>query len=51
LIIELDGHTVQSVDDLHSLLTEERIGAACEMTVVREQELRVLGITPREPAE
>ena len=49
VIIEFDGQIINGIDDLHRLLTEERIGAKATMTVLRGEELRVLDVTPREP--
>jgi len=35
LIVKLDGNACESLDDLHRLLTEERIGATLALSVVR----------------
>src|SRR5438445_4216570 len=48
LIVAFDEHSVGGVDDLHRLLTDERIGARAPLTVVRGVELRVLTIVPAE---
>jgi S1-C subfamily serine protease len=48
VIIEFDGRPVRSVDDLHRHLSEDRIGVASTLTVLRPTERRVLEITPRE---
>jgi S1-C subfamily serine protease len=49
VIIEFGDTKIEGIDDLHRLLTEDRIGAKTTMTVLRGEELRVLDITPREP--
>jgi S1-C subfamily serine protease len=49
VIIDFDGQIIDTIDDLHRLLTEERVGVKSTMTVLRGEELRVLDITPREP--
>jgi len=35
LIVGFDGRAVNGIDDLHRVLTAERIGAASRMTVIR----------------
>jgi S1-C subfamily serine protease len=48
LIVEFDGQSVGRVDDLHRLLTEQRVGASYPLTVLRRLEKVTLRITPRE---
>jgi S1-C subfamily serine protease len=48
IIVALDGHDVSSIDQLHRLLTEERIGQAAELTVIRRAEKLEVAITPAE---
>ena len=48
LILEFAGTKVESVDDLHRLLTEERIGAPQSLAVLRDGERRTLVVVPRE---
>jgi len=50
LIIDFGGEPVRGVDDLHRLLTEERIGELVAMRILRRGELRRLLVTPREVA-
>lgn len=50
VIIDLGGAATASIDDLHRFLTEERIGKEVEATVLRDDERRVVGLTPAEPA-
>ena len=48
LIVEAAGVALRGVEDLHRLMTEDRIGRPIELTVVRGGEERRLTITPRE---
>src|SRR3954465_10799915 len=48
LLVEAAGRELRSVADLQRLMTEEMIGRALELVVVREGEERRLSITPRE---
>ena len=48
LIVAFDGRAVGGVDDLHRLLTDERIGAAAPLTIVRGVALVELSIVPAE---
>jgi len=48
LIVQLDGNACESLDDLHRLLTEERIGAAVHITVVRGNRRIELELVPVE---
>lgn len=46
VIIAMDGAIVQSVDDLHRLLTEKPVGKPAPLTVLRRTEKLVLQIVP-----
>ena len=48
LIVAFDGRPLGGVDDLHRLLTDERIGMPAPLTVVRGIELRTVTIVPAE---
>jgi S1-C subfamily serine protease len=48
VILALDDSAVQSVDDLHKLLTDRRIGARCRLTLLRQSEKMALEIIPEE---
>jgi len=48
LIVEFAGEPVRGVDDLHRLLTEERIGELVQLKIVRRGEPRRVLVTPRE---
>ena len=48
LILGLDGHTVDGIDDLHRLLTEERVGVKIPIRVLRRPEILSLQIVPAE---
>ena len=50
LILGLDGHPVSGIDDLHRLLTEERVGIKVSMRVLRRPEILTLPILPAEAA-
>src|ERR1051325_11138570 len=46
MIVGFDGKSVGSIDDLHRMLTEERVGVETEMTVLRGVEKVILRVTP-----
>ena len=48
VIVAFEGRPVASIDDLHRLLTEERIGVRSAMDVVRGTERLTLAIEPAE---
>ena len=48
IIIALDGHAVSGIDQLHRLLTEERIGKDTALTVIRRTEKLGVSVTPAE---
>jgi S1-C subfamily serine protease len=48
VIIALDGHHVSGIDQLHRLLTEERIGKGTALTVIRRTEKLEISVTPAE---
>jgi len=48
LLVEAAGVQLRGVDNLHRLMTEEMIGQAIDLTVVRVGEERRMSITPRE---
>ena len=50
VILTLDGTAVRSVDDLHKLLTDTRIGAACRIGLLRRTEKIELRVIPGEIA-
>ncbi|HEV7766782.1 MAG TPA: trypsin-like peptidase domain-containing protein [Thermoanaerobaculia bacterium] len=47
VIVAYGEHPISSVDDLHRLLTEEHVGKASELTVIRLTEKLGLTIVPR----
>ena len=47
VIVALDGHDVSGIDQLHRLLTEERIGKATAITVIRRTEKLDISVTRR----
>jgi S1-C subfamily serine protease len=48
IIVRFDGQPVAGVDDLHRLLTEDRIGVACRVEAVGGADRRVLIVVPAE---
>ena len=50
LIVDFAGETVSSIDDLHRLLTEDRIGEVVPIHLLRRGELRRVLVIPREVA-
>jgi S1-C subfamily serine protease len=48
VIVNLDNETVRSVDDLHKLLTDARIGAHCELTLLRRSQKISLAVVAQE---
>ena len=48
LIVEFGSEPVRGVDDLHRLLTEDRIGELTPIKILRRGELRRVLVTPRE---
>lgn len=48
LVIAFDGMTVAGIDDLHRLLTDERVGRVVPVTVLRGTERLCLEIAPSE---
>ena len=50
LIVAFDGRAVNGIDDLHRLLTAERIGAPSRIVVVRRTQKLELDIRPAEAA-
>ena len=50
MIVGFDGKGVGSIDDLHRMLTEEKVGVESEMMVIRGVEKVKLTVVPRERA-
>ena len=48
IIIGFDDRPIASIDDLHKLLTEERIGRKSSLTVIRGTEKMTIEVTPEE---
>jgi S1-C subfamily serine protease len=47
-MVALDDRPVARIDDLHRLMTEERVGVPTKMTVIRGNEKLDLTVTPSE---
>ena len=48
IIVALDGHDVSGIDQLHRLLTEDRIGKTTKLTVIRQTEKLEIDVSPAE---
>jgi S1-C subfamily serine protease len=48
VIIGFDGQPITGIDDLHKVLTEERVGVKTELTILRRSEKLPLEIVPEE---
>ncbi len=51
IVIEFDGYPIRGIDDLHKLLTDERIGRGCRVTIIRGVQKLTFTVTPRETGE
>jgi len=51
LVLALDGEPVAGFDDLHRLLSEERVGQTLELAVLRRGRRIALNVTPREDVQ
>ncbi len=50
VVIGLDDRPIAGIDDLHKLLTEDRIGASSQLQIIRGTEKRAIAIVPQPPA-
>jgi S1-C subfamily serine protease len=48
IVIEFDGYPIRGIDDLHKLLTDERIGRKCPATIIRGVQKLTFNVVPRE---
>jgi S1-C subfamily serine protease len=48
LIVGFDSHPVAGIDDLHKLLTEERLGRSVPLEIIRRAERLTLQVVPQE---
>ena len=48
VLVSLDEHPIKSIDDLHKLLTEERINKKARLTVLRRYGKLSLDVVPEE---
>jgi len=48
VIVALDDNPVRSVDDLHRLLTDARIGSSCKIDLLRQSQKRTLSVLAQE---
>jgi S1-C subfamily serine protease len=48
LIIGYDDHPIAGIDDLHRLLTDQKVGVRSKLTIIRRNEMLMLDIVPEE---
>jgi S1-C subfamily serine protease len=48
MIVGFDGQPIAGIDDLHKILTEEKVGVKSTLTIIRRTEKLNLGIIPEE---
>jgi len=48
VIVGYDDHPVAGIDALHQLLTEEKVGVAAQVTILRRGEKRFISVVPQE---
>jgi S1-C subfamily serine protease len=48
IVIEFDGNPIRGIDDLHKLLTDERIGRKYPVTIIRGVQKLNFDVVPRE---
>jgi S1-C subfamily serine protease len=48
IIVAVDGKPVGDIDDMHRLMTEERVGASVPITLLRGAQKREIAVVPRE---
>jgi S1-C subfamily serine protease len=48
VIVGFDGEPVTGIDDLHRILTDERVGVRSSVTVLRDGDEHVIDVTPGE---
>jgi S1-C subfamily serine protease len=48
ILVSFDGETIEGIDELHRLLTEERVARRVPIMIIRRNEKLELGITPLE---
>lgn len=48
VIVQFDGHSIDGIDSLHRLLTDEKVGVPSRVTILRRTELLTCEIVPQE---
>ena len=48
LVVEFDGQPIRGIDDLHKLLTDERIGKKTPVTIIRGVQKLTFDVVPKE---
>ena len=50
VVVEADGQPVRHIDDLHKLMTEDRVGVPLRLTLIRRTEKLDITVVPAEKA-
>ncbi len=48
VIVGFEGQSVEGMDDLHRMLTDERVGAESALSVIRKSEKKMVRVVPQE---
>jgi S1-C subfamily serine protease len=48
VIVGYDDHRIAGIDDLHRLLTDQKVGVKSSLTVIRRNEILTLSVTPED---
>jgi S1-C subfamily serine protease len=48
VLLSFDGHQVTSIDELHKVLSQERVGVPTQLGVARGEQMSLLTVTPTE---
>lgn len=48
VIVRMDARAISNIDDLHKVLTPEKVGVRSQLTIIRRNELLVVDIVPEE---
>ena len=51
VIVGFDDQPVRGIDDLHRLLTEQKVGSRLPLTIIRGSDKRTIDIVPEEAAD
>jgi S1-C subfamily serine protease len=48
VIVGYDDQPIAGIDDLHRLLTDQKVGVRSRLTVIRRNEILTLSVTPED---